>query len=94
MPKLTGGEHEGRRFWHFYCPGCDMPHGFNDTWTFDGNMESPTVSPSLLTRMPRGDDPEVVCHLFLRNGMLEYLSDCTHALAGQTIPLPDLPDWF
>ncbi|MFN3585205.1 DUF6527 family protein [Phenylobacterium sp.] len=32
------------------------------------------------------------CHTFIRNGMVEFLSDCTHALAGQTLPLPDLPD--
>lgn len=31
------------------------------------------------------------CHTFIRGGMVEFLSDCTHALAGQTLPLPDLP---
>jgi hypothetical protein len=23
--------------------------------------------------------------------MVQFLGDCTHALAGQTLPLPDLP---
>jgi hypothetical protein len=32
------------------------------------------------------------CHTFVRGGMVEFLSDCTHALAGQTLPLPDLPE--
>ncbi len=31
------------------------------------------------------------CHTFIRNGMVEFLSDCTHEFAGQTLPLPDLP---
>lgn len=31
-----------------------------------------------------------VCHSWVRDGRIEFLSDCTHALAGQTV---DLPDW-
>lgn len=30
-----------------------------------------------------------LCHSFVRDGMIEFLGDCTHALAGQTVPLPD-----
>lgn len=29
-----------------------------------------------------------VCHSFVRDGQIEFLSDCTHALAGKTVPLP------
>lgn len=32
------------------------------------------------------------CHYFIRAGRIEYCADSTHALAGQTVPLPDLPD--
>ncbi len=32
------------------------------------------------------------CHTFIRNGMVEFLSDCTHELAGQTLPLPEIPE--
>ena len=32
------------------------------------------------------------CHSFVRAGVIEFLADCTHALAGQKVPLPDLPD--
>lgn len=28
-----------------------------------------------------------VCHSFVRDGRIQFLGDCTHALAGQTIPL-------
>lgn len=30
-----------------------------------------------------------VCHSFVQDGMIQFLSDCTHALAGQTVPLED-----
>lgn len=37
------------------------------------------------------DDPSgfrcVVCHTFVREGMIQYLSDCTHGYAGQTIDM-------
>jgi hypothetical protein len=39
------------------------------------------------------DAYEQTCHLFLTDGRLQYLGDCTHALAGQTVPLPELPAW-
>lgn len=28
-----------------------------------------------------------LCHSFVRDGMVQFLSDCTHALAGQTVAL-------
>ena len=31
-----------------------------------------------------------VCHSFVVDGKIQFLSDCTHALAGQTV---DLPEW-
>lgn len=69
------------------------------TWTFDGNLDAPTLSPSILTRGrlldPGGpaDGPTHRCHSFLRAGVFEYLDDCTHPLAGQFVELPELPDW-
>lgn len=32
-----------------------------------------------------------VCHSFVTDGRIEFLSDCTHALAGQAVELPDYP---
>lgn len=31
-----------------------------------------------------------VCHSFVTNGRIQFLGDCTHRLAGQTV---DLPPW-
>lgn len=28
------------------------------------------------------------CHSYVTNGHIQFLNDCTHALAGQTVPLP------
>lgn len=78
--------------YRFFCAGCDEMHWFQTAgklvWDFDGNMDAPTFSPSLLMDKDR---PERRCHLFLKDGKLQYLSDCHHALAGKTVDLPDLP---
>lgn len=31
-----------------------------------------------------------VCHSFVTDGRIQFLGDCTHAMAGQTV---DLPEW-
>jgi hypothetical protein len=65
-------------------------------WTWDGNLEAPTLSPSILSHIHPYDDqsrPQGVCHSFLVAGVLQFLGDCTHPLAGQNVPLPDLPGW-
>lgn len=60
-------------------------------WTFNGDFERPTFSPSMLARTPVGPERTMfVCHSFVREGRIEYLGDCTHAMAGQTVDLPDL----
>ena len=57
-------------------------------WTFDGNYDSPTFSPSMLSNKGRVDGHHPICHSFLRNGKWEYLNDSTHDMAGQTVELP------
>lgn len=32
---------------------------------------------------------DMVCHSFVTDGYIQFLSDCTHELAGKTVPLPD-----
>ena len=78
----------GYRHW---CPGCKWMHVIptdpkaqpnGHSWTFNGDMEKPTFHPSI--------NLVGQCHYWLKNGMLEFCSDSKHALAGQTVPLPDL----
>lgn len=35
---------------------------------------------------------EAICHSFVTDGRIQFLADCTHELAGQTVDLPDLSD--
>lgn len=89
----------------FACPGCIAggPDGYDGihllpvntteyspSWDFDGNLEAPTLSPSILTH---GGYGKAKCHSFLRSGVFEFLSDSTHPLSGKKVPIPDLPDW-
>lgn len=90
-------DRSGRSGYLFWCPGCEMPHGFRvagapgePTWDFDGNLEVPTFSPSLLVTWSDPTGPRR-CHLFLQAGQLRFLSDCTHSMAGRTVPLAPWP---
>jgi hypothetical protein len=83
---------------YFNCPGCGCLHGLhtvnpNDNsamWTFNGDLDKPTFSPSLLVRFPYGDPPvENRCHSFIRDGHIQFLGDCTHSLKNQTVELPE-----
>ena len=81
----------------FDCPGCGIGHSFRvegngPKWRFNGDVDAPTFDPSLLVRWGKNSIEEVVCHSFVRDGKMQFLGDCTHGLAGQTIELPET-DW-
>lgn len=60
-------------------------------WTWNGDIDKPTVKPSILTR--GGDiDGEHVCHSFVNDGMIQFLSDCSHEFANQTVELLDIDE--
>lgn len=95
--KWSDGHGEsGTNCW-WWCPGCEEAHIWQvdatsgPNWEWDGNIETPTVSPSILTA---GSRPEKRCHVFIKNGIIDYLSDCWHALAGKKVPMVDLPEWL
>lgn len=102
MAKLERWENEcvpGTVGWQFYCPGCKQTHAFYTSWNpahagakpiweFNGDMERPTFTPSLLNR--GGGEKKIVCHLYLTAGVINFLSDCTHAMAGRFVPLEDM----
>ena len=99
----------------FMCPGCgeehiipvNRPDGCG--WSFNGNYDAPTISPSILTRSGHYASNEPgdcwcnfeerfpdegpapfhckLCHIFVTDGKIQYLSDCSHKLAGQTIDM-------
>lgn len=106
VKRITGG-------YTFPCPGCNEDHEISDVWTFNGDIDSPTFSPSLLRktghyvdqrvhdhpcwcdydkeRIEAGKEPSgfkcQICHSFIKDGKIEFLSDCTHEMAGQTVEM-------
>ena len=69
------------------CPGCGYSHALDDRWAFNNDLEKPTFSPSLLVKS--GKDFKEICHSFIREGVWEFLNDCTHDKAGQKVPVPE-----
>lgn len=65
-------------------------HPLPDGWTFNGNVEKPTFSPSFKHDWKEKDTPKV-CHYIVTDGRVAYCGDCTHSMSGQTIDMPDLP---
>lgn len=87
----SDGNPTGEISYWLFCPGCQAAHRINNTWDWDGNREAPTFNPSILTY---GGSDQKRCHSFLRAGVWEFLTDSTHDLAGQQVPIVDLPDWL
>lgn len=94
----------------FFCPGCQEAHkyvtdgswGAGRGWTFNGNLASPSFTPSLrlFERIPpskqvNGQAEHTFCHLFVTDGKINFCGDCDHELNGQQgVPLPELPDFM
>ena len=83
----------------------NSPNTPGPNWGYNGKPDAPTFTPSVLVTgvqhlteqehallMAGGhvDPRPLVCHSFVTDGRIQYLGDCTHALAGQTV---DLSDW-
>lgn len=84
----------------FFCPGCQHTHSVNTApngprWTYNGDPVRPTFGPSILVTAhwsaSNPTEKDDVCHSFVRAGRIEFLGDCTHVLAGQTVDLPPWP---
>src|SRR2546421_407867 len=104
MGQITSKLRKTTHGFSWWCPGCDEGHPlpYERAWTFDGNLEAPTFTPSFLHSWKRfagyteagvgiGEPAPYVCHYIVTKGQVAYCDDCTHALAGQTIAMPDLP---
>ncbi len=56
-------------------------------WTWNGDVEKPTLQPSILTSNGEAGDR---CHSFVEEGRVRFLSDCSHEFAGRTVDLLDV----
>ncbi|MCZ8310961.1 MAG: DUF6527 family protein [Magnetospirillum sp.] len=79
-----------------FCPGCDDMHRLPPGWAFNGDLVKPTYSPSFKHTWGRHKpgQPEKCCHYILTDGVLNFCGDSTHALAGQSVPLPPIPERY
>lgn len=74
----------------WWCVGCEAYHAVSiaphrneagASWAWNGDEVAPTFSPSVLCR---GDVLAGIptCHCYVQGGLLHFLPDCTHPLAG------------
>lgn len=86
----------------FFCPGCNHTHAVNTSaakggpaWEYNGDPERPTFKPSIKVTTHWSEQNlllrDDVCHIFVEAGIIQFLNDCTHALAGQFVVMPDWP---
>jgi hypothetical protein len=96
----------------FWCPGCHDVHVIDRSWSFNDDLENPTIQPSVLVQSghytegfvpgspcwcsfneEHRDEPSKFhcyrCHSFVTDGEIQFLNDCSHDLAGKTVPLPE-----
>lgn len=83
----------------FRCPGCDRVHEVyikpncdpqsGASWTWNGSLDRPTFAPSILLKIEYTDPTRsnIVCHSFVTDGKIQFLGDCTHALAGREVEI-------
>lgn len=100
---------DGSTSYWMWCPACNDAVRITDGWEWNGDLERPTFTPSILTTgvqwgegdgfykpahagVAKGD--KIVCHSFLTDGIWNFLGDCTHNKAGQSVPMVPLPDWL
>ena len=100
LSRILRGAEGGLLMWR--CPGCNRGHaiqvgdGPGPRWSWNADAERPTFTPSVLVSYPgadagQGGAPPRICHSFVVDGAMQFLSDCTHSMAGQTVPIPDWP---
>lgn len=88
------GDQNGERFVAFHCPGCGYDHEVPITgpraWKWNDSLETPTLHPSVFVNRGRANPAVPVCHSWVKDGRIQFLPDSTHALAGQSV---DVPNW-
>lgn len=75
--------------WVFWCPACGTAHEVSRQMAFNGDLERPTVSGSVLVHRVAKIGRRR-CHAYVTAGKIAYLHDSEHAMKGKTV---DIPDW-
>lgn len=76
------------------CVGCKSIHVLyvdgHVKWEFNGDLNIPTFTPSLLVNKDLSNESAPRCHSFIKQGKWHYLNDCTHDLAGRIVDMVDV----
>ena len=77
-----------RATFYFECPGCGETHRIDyPHWEWNGSLTFPTFYPSF-----KMDRENFCCHFFISDGKIQFVSDSTHKLSGQTVKLPEVAE--
>jgi hypothetical protein len=90
---IYNGEKYHHDQFHYWCEGCGYEHAFalkadGGHHHFNMDLNLPTVLPSLV----QNSTPGRMCHSFIKDGVIQYLNDCWHHLAGKTVELTDIDE--
>lgn len=102
LRRITTKDGSYQTLYH-WCEACGHVHGARiddgrptsmPKWTWNGDREKPTLSPSILNFTHENGRQVTLCHYFLKDGVIEYCGDNPHALNGKSVPLIDIPDGY
>lgn len=93
--KIQTRIHGGEEYVHYYCPGCKRNHSVpSKRWNWNGDFSLPTLSPSVRHFVPadpeRNRQEKTFCHYFIRDGKIEFCSDCDHDFSGKTVDMENI----
>jgi hypothetical protein len=75
----------------YKCPGCKHDHTVPaKRWNFNNDIMKPTLNPSVRHFYTIEGKEITTCHYFIRDGMIQYCSDCQHELAGMTVEMENI----
>lgn len=72
------------------CVGCGEVHVcqvdgpmMSVVWVWCDSLTTPTLAPSIMERIEGGK----ICHFYVSKGVVQFLRDCTHELAGKLVQM-------
>ena len=84
--------------WIHRCPACGVNHSIpvGRGWTFNGDLDRPTFSPSIRITSTRARNAQelvhpvsyTACHYLIAGGIIFFCADSLR-MANQSVPLPD-----
>lgn len=91
MPKFdVTTQADGTQHVRYTCPGCKHEHSVPAAhWNWNGDVDKPTLSPSVRHLDEKDGKRVTTCHYFIREGRIEFCGDCQHELSGKIVELPN-----